>query len=200
MGELKQDVPSHSVHLCIDMQRVFSADGLWPTPWMGRVLPNAVVLTDHAPDMTVFTRFITPHRATDMPGMWARYYEKWPEATRARIDPDLLNLMPELELFVPPAAVFDKLVYSAFANGRLHAELRKRQCHTLIVSGSETDVCVLSSVLAAVDLGYRVILAADAVCSSSDESHDAMIGLYRRRYDVQIEIASTAEIIAQWLR
>jgi nicotinamidase-related amidase len=94
--------------------------------------------------------------------------------------------------------VLDKMVYSAFANGRLHADLRARQCDALIVSGSETDVCVLSSVLAAVDLGYRVILAADAVCSSSDESHDALIGLYRRRFDIQIEIAGTEAIIERW--
>jgi hypothetical protein len=37
-------------------------------------------------------------------------------------------------------------------------------------NGSETDVCVLSSILAAVDHGSRVILAEDAVCSTSDES------------------------------
>ena len=198
MGELKREVPSQAAHLCVDMQRIFSTEGPWPTPWMERVLPNTVALAAHAPGRTIFTRFITPHRAADMPGTWARYYEKWPEVTRTKLDPRLLHLMPELERFVPPAAVFDKMVYSAFANGRLHAELRARQCEALVVSGSETDVCVLSSVLAAVDLGYRVILAADAVCSSSDESHDALIELYRRRFDVQIEIADTDEIIAEW--
>jgi nicotinamidase-related amidase len=33
-----------SVHLCVDMQRIFSADGPWPTPWMERVLPVAAAL------------------------------------------------------------------------------------------------------------------------------------------------------------
>jgi nicotinamidase-related amidase len=28
-----------TVHLCIDMQRIFTAGGPWPTPWMERVLP-----------------------------------------------------------------------------------------------------------------------------------------------------------------
>jgi hypothetical protein len=28
-----------TVHLCIDMQRIFSSDGPWATPWMERVLP-----------------------------------------------------------------------------------------------------------------------------------------------------------------
>jgi len=26
------------VHLCVDMQRLFTADGPWPTPWMDRAL------------------------------------------------------------------------------------------------------------------------------------------------------------------
>ncbi|MBB5054958.1 nicotinamidase-related amidase [Afipia massiliensis] len=200
MGELAREVPSHAVHLCVDMQRMFSRDGPWPTPWMERVLPNTVALAGHAPEKTIFTRFITPHRASDLPGTWARYYEKWQNVTRERLDPRLLDLMPELQQFVPPAGVLDKMVYSAFANGRLHAELRARQCDTLVVSGSETDVCVLSSVMAAVDHGYRVILAADAVCSSSDESHDALTDLYRRRFEIQIEIADTGQIIAEWRR
>lgn len=198
MGELTREVPADAVHLCVDMQRIFSDAGPWPTPWMKRVLPNVVELVRRAPAQTVFTRFITPHRAADMPGSWARYYEKWHGATRERLDPRLLELMPALARFVPPAAVFDKMVYSAFADGRLHAALRARRCTTLVVSGSETDVCVLSSVLAAVDLGYRVVLAADAVCSSADDSHDALIALYRRRFDVQIEIADTAAIVDCW--
>jgi nicotinamidase-related amidase len=57
---------------------------------------------------------------------------------------------------------------------------------------------VLSSVLAAVDHGYRVIIAEDAVCSSSDEAHDALLELYRRRFDIQIEIADTDTIIDRW--
>jgi nicotinamidase-related amidase len=198
MGQLTREVPPQAVHLCIDMQQIFSGDGPWPTPWMERVLPNVEELVGRAPGQTIFTRFMTPRRASDMPGTWARYYEKWHETTREQIDPRLLDLMPQLERFVPPAAIIDKMVYSAFADGKLVAELRHRRCDTLIMSGSETDVCVLSSALAAVDQGYRVILVSDAMCSSSDESHDALLDLYRRRFEIQIEIADTEAVIARW--
>jgi nicotinamidase-related amidase len=50
------------------------------------------------------------------------------------------------------------------------AALTQKHVNTLVVSGGETDVCVLATVLAAVDRGYRVILAQDALCSSSDHS------------------------------
>jgi nicotinamidase-related amidase len=58
------------------------------------------------------------------------------------------------------------------------------------VSGSETDVCVLATVLDAVDIGYRVIVVRDAICSSSDEGHDMLMRLYHTLYTEQIETAS----------
>jgi nicotinamidase-related amidase len=171
-----------SVHLCVDMQRIFSAEGPWPTPWMDRVLPVTVELARRYPERTVFTRFIPPERPDQMPGMWQRYYARWRLATRECLDLSLLELMPPLAALCPPAIVIDKTRYSAFAEPTLLAHLREREAGALIVSGSETDVCVLATVLDAVDLGYRVILVRDAVCSSSDEGHDMLMRLYHARF------------------
>ena len=198
MGDLKTAPGSDAVHLCIDMQRLFAADGPWPTPWMQRVLPIVVSIVERSPARTVFTRFVTPASAADMPGMWQRYYDKWADMTRARLDKRLFDLVSPLEKYAPPAVIFNRMRYSAFAGGALHEFLRGKSVDTLIVTGSETDVCVLSSVLAAVDLGYRIIVVRDALCSSSDESHDALLGLYRRRFDVQIELAAAAEVLETW--
>jgi nicotinamidase-related amidase len=130
--------------------------------------------------------------------MWRDYYEKWRAATREHLDPGLLELLPPLARLVPPAVVVDKSRYSAFSAPRLHAHLRGRGADGLIVTGSETDVCVLASVLSAVDHGYRVILVRDAVCSSSDKGHDALLELYQRRYSVQIETADAETILRAW--
>jgi nicotinamidase-related amidase len=59
-------------------------------------------------------------------------------------------------------------------------------------------VCVLAAVLDAVDLGYRVVLATDALCSSSDETHEALLTLYRNRFGQQIETALSTTILANW--
>jgi nicotinamidase-related amidase len=69
--------------------------------------------------------------------------------------------------------------YSAFSGGQLQKYLQGRQVDTLIISGGETDVCVLATVLAAVDRGYRVIIVEDALCSSSDQTHDALLRFMR---------------------
>jgi nicotinamidase-related amidase len=110
----------------------------------------------------------------------------------------LLELMPPLSSLCPPAAVIDKTRYSAFAEPQLLAHLRDRQADALIVSGSETDVCVLATVLDAVDLGYRVIVVRDAVCSSSDEAHDMLMRLYHTRFTEQIETADAETTLSRW--
>jgi hypothetical protein len=65
--------------------------------------------------------------------------------------------------------------------------------------GGETDVCVLSTVLGAVDFGFRVIVVYDAVCSSSDAAHDAMQLFYSQRLPQQVETASTEEVLDSWV-
>ena len=119
-------------------------------------------------------------------------------ATRERLDLQLLELMPPLAALCPPTTVIDKTRYSAFAEPRLIEHLRQREADALIVSGSETDVCVLATVLDAVDIGYRVIVVRDAICSSSDEGHDMLMRLYHTRYTEQIETADAATILARW--
>ena len=48
------------------------------------------------------------------------------------------------------------------------------------------------------DAGYRVILAGHALCSVSDESHDAMFRHFGARFSHQIEVAATEEILYSW--
>ena len=187
-----------TLHLCIDMQRLFSTEGPWPTPWMERVLPVVAEIAERAPDRTVFTRFIPPYRPEDMPGTWRGYYERWREATRERLDPSLLELMPPLQRLVPPAIVLDKPVYSAFAGHKLRDLVSERGIDTLLITGSETDMCVLATVLGAVDLGLRVVIVTDGVCSSSDEGHDSLLTLYSKRYRHQIETIDSEHVFAQW--
>jgi nicotinamidase-related amidase len=115
-----------------------------------------------------------------------------------RLNAPSTTKMAAQQRFAPPAAVFDKLMYSAFSAPELRPWLLSRHINTLVITGSETDVCVLSSVLSAVDLGYRVIIAEDAICSSSDEAHDAAKKLYGSRYDIQIELTSVDDIIGAW--
>jgi nicotinamidase-related amidase len=189
-----------TVHLCIDMQTLFAERTDWHVPWFERVLPTVVRLAEARRTRTVFTRFVPPERPEDAGGTWRRYYRHWREMTGDRLDPRLVELVPPLAALTPPAFVVDKSHYSPFREPIFSRTLDRLKADTLVISGGETDVCVLAAVMGAVDAGYRVILADDALCSVSDESHDAMLRHFGSRFSQQVELASTDEILASWPR
>jgi nicotinamidase-related amidase len=187
-----------AVHLCIDMQRMFAEPTPWHVPWMKRVLPPILKIARAWPSRTAFTRFVPPLRAADAKGAWRRYYQRWDEFTGERLDPRYLALLPEFLGLIPPAVVIDKHFYSPFAQSELHPFLQSRQIDAVVITGGETDVCVLAAVLDAVDLGYRVVLASDALCSVSDKAHDDLLQLFCKRFQHQIEVASSETILDAW--
>lgn len=186
------------LHLCVDMQRLFAPGGPWPVPWAQRVLPTIEELAAGHPRHTLFTRFIPAARPGEGPGMWARYYRRWAGVALANIDPALVDLMPSLTRFVPPARMLDKRVYSPWTEGRLDALLGGSGIDALVITGGETDVCVLATVLGAIDRGFRTIIVTDAICSSADRTHDALMELYRARFSEQVELAEMDEVLDGW--
>jgi nicotinamidase-related amidase len=187
-------------HLCVDMQRMFAEDTEWRTPWMDRVLPVAAEIAGRHAAETIFTRFIPPANPEAAPGAWAAYFERWRSFTLERIDHSLIELVDPLRRLVPPAMALDKPAFSPFWKTDLHAALRARGVDTLVITGAETDVCVLAAVLSAVDHGYFVVLAKDALCSSSDETHDALLTLYARRFSQQVFLTDSDALLAAWER
>ncbi len=182
-------------HVCVDMQRMFADESPWQVEWAEKILPRIVELTEAAPERTIFTRFITPERPEDMPGRWQDYYRKWWMMTRMHLNPAMLNLVPELARYTPPAQVFDKPAYSPWLDGRLHRHLQADGVTTLAVSGGEADVCVLATVLTGIDLGYRIIILTDAVCSSADPTFDASLYVMGSRFSVQADMVATEEFL-----
>ncbi len=180
------------------MQRLFGPGTEWSLDWMERVMPRIVRLCDLGPERTIFTRFIPARRPGDGQGAWRRYYARWASMTLEALGADMIELMPELARFAPPAQVIDKPVYSPWWTPDLHTLLRARGCDTLVISGGETDMCVLATLLGAIDLGYRTVLVQDAICSSSDKSHDSMLDLFGRRYSRHVEVGLAEDIVELW--
>jgi nicotinamidase-related amidase len=129
---------------------------------------------------------------------WQAYFRRWERATRNVLAPEQLDLVPELARYVPPAVVVDKPAYSAFFGSPLPGFLLERNVGTIVVSGAETDVCVLSTVLDAVNIGFRVVIVEDALCSSSDAGHDALMTMYRLRFTEQIDLVTAGELTEVW--
>jgi nicotinamidase-related amidase len=81
-------------------------------------------------------------------------------------------------------------------DGRLHHVLRSDGVDTLVITGGETDVCVLATVLGGIDLGYRVVVLEDAVCSGADETHNAALTLLGDRFSVQLDLVDTETFLS----
>jgi nicotinamidase-related amidase len=195
---VKHKLGANAVHLCVDMQNLFAEGTPWHTPWMKRVLPEVTRLAARYPERTIFTRFIPADEPGQGEGTWARYWRRWASMTLSQLPAGALDLVEPLGALTPPADVLDKRFYSPWHQTDLEARLRARGADVLIVSGAETDVCVLAAVLGAVDHGFHVVIAEDAICSSADETHDALLKVYHDRYSQQVETAGAAEIESVW--
>ena len=183
------------VHVCVDMQRLFGEGTDWALAWMPRVLPCIIRICERSAAHTIFTRFVPARRPGEGHGTWRRYYRRWASMTIEQVGPSQVDLVPELQRFVPPAETIDKRVYSPWLGSSLQQRLQARNCDTLIITGGETDMCVLATVLGAADYGYRTIVVQDALCSASDQAHDAMLELFNTRYGQHIETATVEEIL-----
>ncbi|WP_350283536.1 cysteine hydrolase [Nitrosomonas sp.] len=189
---------NHTVHLCVDMQRLFTEETEWQTPWIHKILPQVLALTERVPEHTVFTRFIPVEKKGQGLGMWKKYYEHWDCMTLEKLDKRLIELLPQLARFVPPAEIIDKSVYGPWITTNLHQRLQHRRINTIVISGGEIDICVLATILGAVDLGYRVIAASDALCSYADKSYDSIMTVLKQRFSIQIEVEETEKILSSW--
>jgi nicotinamidase-related amidase len=191
-------IGKRAVHAAIDMQRLFGENTEWASPVVHAIEPKVSRICAHAPHLTLFTRFLTPERAEDANGQWQIYYRHWKSVLASNLDPDLLDLLPPLRRFTPPARVIDKYAHSAFEAAEFQAALDDLKADTIIFTGVETDVCVLTTALTAVDRGYRTILISDAIASSSPEGHRAALAGIYPRFDQQVELIDTDSLLKAW--
>lgn len=189
---------AYAVHVAIDVQRLFTAAPGWRVPDMVRIVPNIAELTRAKPGRTLFTRFTVPRRAEEAPGRWQRFYGHWSEFTGAALAPEMVNLVDELAVLADERTTIDKPTYSAFEVPSFGERLESLGADTIIFTGVETDICVLGTLLPAIDRGFRVIAVEDATASSSPQGHEATLRHILPRFDQQVEIATTVAVLAAW--
>jgi len=189
---------AHAVHVAVDVQRLFTEPPGWRVPGMALIVPRIAELTRAKPGRTLFTRFTVPRRAEEAPGNWRHFYDHWSAFTGAALPPDLVGLVDELAALADEASTIDKPTYSAFEAPAFSERLARFGADTIIFTGVETDICVLGTLLTAVDRGFRVIAVADALASSSPAAHEATLRHILPRFDQQVEIATTAAVLAAW--
>ncbi|WP_018869056.1 MULTISPECIES: isochorismatase family protein [unclassified Thioalkalivibrio] len=92
------------------------------------------------------------------------------------------------------ATVTDKTAFSCCGEAAL--EQRLAGCHSVVIGGAETHVCVTQTALDLLDAGVTVFVAADAVCSRNPELRGN--GLERLRAAGAI-ITNHESVLFEWL-
>ncbi|WP_118134394.1 cysteine hydrolase family protein [Oceanicella sp. SM1341] len=184
--------------VCIDMQRLFLEPGPWHTPAGHDILPACAALAAARPGASLFTRFVPAASAAQAPGAWARYYRHWDAVTLERAGPETVELVPALAALATPDRVFDKLTYDAFDAAPFATAIAAAAPTALLFTGIETDVCVLATLLSAVDLGHRCLVLTDAVAGSDPAAHAACLAHVYPRFDQQVELVTTDAVMPFW--
>ncbi|MBE9607229.1 isochorismatase family protein [Acetobacteraceae bacterium H6797] len=172
-----------SAHICVDMHTT-STSGLRSRSGMARALPAAEALALAWPSRTIFTRQVP--RGSNQ-GLGAN-----------RQGSNTISALPNnLARLLPTAMLLEKDLPSPWETPALEERLRSARVDTLIFSGAEIDEGMLATLRGAVDRGYRVIIAVDALGGSEAELEERFL-LADPDYADRVELSTIAEILRHW--
>ena len=156
-------IERETIHLCIDMQRIF----LEPSPWFCKqgieILEPILALIRHQPYKSWFSQFMTPNNSNEMENSWERYYEYWKPLTQDHLEKGMLDIHQGLFQESSTPQIFEKFSYDSFKNTELDKELKSLSVKTLIITGVTMAGCVRHSTEDAIAEGFRPIVVREGV-------------------------------------
>jgi ureidoacrylate peracid hydrolase len=98
----------------------------------------------------------------------------------------------------PGELVVRKRWYDAFGGTQLDAWLRARGVTSLVITGTMTDVCVLSTVVGAFNRDYRVSVVEDGVATLWPDIQRATLDIVSRAFGRVVQSKEVLDIISSW--
>ncbi len=105
--------------------------------------------------------------------------------------------VPELKQKMEAAPRLEKMSFSCCGCNDFIEQLRATGRRQIVVTGMETHVCVLQTVIELLDAGYVVHLVQDAVMSRSEQNRLAALSMMQQAGAV---ISCTESVLFQWLK
>lgn len=121
-------------------------------------IPAAPVIVEEIIRLIRFARLL------GLPILWTEQYPKGLGPTVPEIAGELTGLTP-----------IEKLAFGCMADPQFVAALQETGRTNLLITGVETHICVLQTALGAVERGFEVWVAADAVGAREARQHDAAL-------------------------
>lgn len=109
------------------------------------------------------------------------------------LGPTVVELTAALEEAYMP---IEKICFGCGAEPAFMSQLKSRKRKQIVLCGMETHVCILQTCLDLLDRGYKVQVAADAVCSRNPAHKE--IGLSQMR-QAGCFVTCAESVVFQWL-
>lgn len=91
----------------------------------------------------------------------------------------------------------EKMTFSCCGSSEFVEKIRATGRRQIVITGMESHVCVLQTVMELLDAGYVVHLVQDAVMSRSEANKQAALGMMQQAGAV---ITCTESVLFQWLK
>ena len=186
----------------VDMQNFFLEEGqACETPEARDIVPNVNRLAAAARTTGATVIWLQMTQDRDQLQGWSVFYDHIKAGERGLEELECLSpghhghkIWPELDVGADDLKV-EKRRFSAFIQGSsdLHAVLGERGIDTIIVTGTLTNVCSLTTALDAMMLNYKVLMVADANAALSDDSHNAALATVCELFG---DVRTTDEVVA----
>lgn len=98
----------------------------------------------------------------------------------------------------PEELVVRKRWYDAFAGTELDGALRARGVTSLVITGTMTDICVLSTVVGAFNQEYRLSVVEDGVATLWPEIQRATLDIVARAFGRVVQSREVLDTISSW--
>ena len=98
----------------------------------------------------------------------------------------------------PDELVIRKRWYDAFAGTELDGALRARGVTSVVITGTMTDICVLSTVVGAFNHEYRISVVADGVATLWPEIQRATLDIVGRAFGRVVQSKEVLDTISSW--
>jgi ureidoacrylate peracid hydrolase len=194
--------PGRAALLVVDMQNFFMEEGQpCETPEARDIVPNINRLAAAARNEGVAVVWLQMTQDRDQLQDWSVFYDFIKAGKRGLEELEFLSaghhghqIWPGLDVATADFKV-QKLRFSAFMQGSsdLHAILQERGIDTVMLTGTLTNVCCLTTALDAMMLNYKVVMVADANAALSDQSHNAALAIVCELFG---DVRTTDEVVA----
>lgn len=175
--------------LVIDMQNVYEPGNEWGCENMPEATLNIKKLLDNENKKydVIFTEYLPSENPK---GVWEEY-----NIVNKNVNEDeyLNEIVEELKPYLEEYPLYSKSVYSSMKIDEVAKA--SEEANRLVVSGVVSECCVLSTVLDAIDMGYKIIYLKDACAGFTFETEKAVLKVFEGLIPLHIEVMTTEEYL-----